>query len=489
MFQEVRTMPEKTQVTDFPSNVQTPPAVAIGLIAAVGLAGLLGSAGTAHGATSVNGQIAYVACGGISTNPNFSTQCDIWVMAPDGSGQTQLTNTSDMNEVSPAWSPDGVRIAYFEGSNGVFNLRLINADGSNPSPIITTTFSYPYTSTPTWSPGGTQIAFVRSNPGNLVSPQADIVVIDLQTRTETVISRPVDFGGVLLDADEYEPAWSPDGGKIAFVGVRLEQYLDPITGTPIAGAQAEIVTVNPDGSGEQIVSVGAPGTDRAQFLEEDRAPAWSPDGGKLVFMSQDQIQGCCGPWQIWAVNRDGTGATNLTNDAAVNDMFPSWSPDGAQIVFSRSNGSVSDLYTMPAPTRLPLATPLAATALAAGGATQAAATTAAPLSTAGNASDPDWALAPGTPPNAPLYTLYVSVRAVGKNAGGSVSSQPKGIHCGRDCSESYAAGTRITLVATPKGESVFTGWSGACAGAGTNRSCQVTLNDVKTVGAKFAKER
>lgn len=480
-------MREKMKTINPIANHRKPPAIAIGLTAAIGLAGLLGSASTATGATGVNGQIAYTACGGTSTNPAFSTQCDIWVMAPDGSGQTNVTNTSDSNEVSPAWSPDGTWIAYFEGSNGIFNLRLIDADGSNPSPVITTTFSYPYTSTPTWSPDGTRIAFVRNNPGSPVSPQADIVVIDLQTLVETVISRPADFGGVLLDADEYEPAWSPDGGKIAFVGVRLEEFLDPVTGTPTTGAQAEIVTVNPDGSGEQIVSAGSRGTDRAQFLEEDRAPAWSPDGSMLVFMSQDQIQGCCGPWQIWAVNRDGTGATNLTNDATVNDMFPSWSPDGTQIVFSRSDGPASGLYTMPAPASLPLATPLAATRLATGG--TALATTATPLPTNGDASDPDWGRQPGTPPNLTSFALNVSVSAFGRNAGGSVSSQPKGINCGRDCSEIYAAGTVVTLTARPRGDSSFAGWSGACAGAGENRSCQVTMNDVKTVGANFARAR
>jgi Tol biopolymer transport system component len=184
-------------------------------------------------------------------------------------------------------------------------------------------------------------------PGSPVSIQADIVVIDLATGLETVISRPALFGGVPLDADEIEPAWSPDGGRIAFAGVGSEKYLDGITGAPVDGAQWEIVTVNPDGSDEQVVSAGAPRTDRAQYLEEDRSPAWSPDGTKIVFMSQAQIPACCGPWQIWAVNRDGTGATNLTNDPAVNDLYPSWPPDGTQIIFSRSSSLGFDLYTMP----------------------------------------------------------------------------------------------------------------------------------------------
>lgn len=139
-----------------------------------------------------------------------------------GGGQANLTNTSDKNEVSPAWSADGTRIAYFEGFNGLFNLWVMDANGANAS-MITTTSAYPYGSTPTWSPGGTQIAFVRNMPGSPVSIQADIVVIDLATGLETVISRPALFGGVPADADEIEPAWSPDGGRIAFAGVRSEK--------------------------------------------------------------------------------------------------------------------------------------------------------------------------------------------------------------------------------------------------------------------------
>ena len=438
--------------------------------------------------TSVNGQIAYVVCGPGLNTPFNADQCDIWVMDPDGTGQTNLTNTPDRNEVSPAWSLDGTRIACFEGWSYLYGsseakLMGMDANGANRTEYATTT-TYPYVSTPTWSPGGAQIAFVR---------YADIVVVDLTTGSETTISRPASFRNVLLDADEFEPAWSPDGGKIAFVGVRDERYPDPITGTPTQGAQYEIAIVNPDGSDEQIISAGDPGTDRANYLEEDRAPAWSPDGSMVVFMSQAQVPSCCGPWQIWAVNRDGSGATNLTNDPAVNELWPSWSPDGTQIVFSRSAGTGFDLYTMPAPTSLPLTATAGAATLLQGGTTlpaTIAANGATALTTDGKASNPDWGRNPYTPPpDGQQYTLFVSVLTEGKGAGGSVTSQPAGISCGRDCSEPYASGTLVTLTATPKKGTVFIGWAGPCAENSGSTTCTVTMNDVRMATATFAKSR
>lgn len=437
--------------------------------------------------SSVNGQIAFEVCNLPSTIPFVGSQCDIFVMEADGSNQANLTSSTDRNEVNPAWSPDGTRLAYFEGTNGIFNLRIMGADGSNQSAIITTTFSYPYASVPTWSPGGTQIAFVGNNPGSPVSIQADIVVIDLTTGSETTITGPVLFGNSLADADEIEPAWSPDGGKIAFAGVRLEDYPDPITGGTTQGAQWEIVTVNPDGSGEQILSVGDRGSDRAQFLEEDRAPSWSPDGRMLVFMSQAQVPSCCGPWQIWAVNRDGTAATNLTADPTVNDLWPTWSPDGTQILFFRfdSTGGAG-LYTMPAPTALPLSAGLTASLVATTATGDAATGPAVPVPNSSNASNPDWGRRPGgVTGNA--FTLYVTVAAEGKGAGGSVTSSPAGIRCGRDCTQDYAAGALVTLTATPKKGSVFAGWTGACSG--TEAICAVSMNDVRTVKATFTRTR
>jgi dipeptidyl aminopeptidase/acylaminoacyl peptidase len=438
--------------------------------------------------TSVNGQIAYLACGP-SSIPFFPDQCDVWVMNADGSGQTNLTNTTDRNEVGPAWSPDGSRIAFFEGWT-TYTLMVMDADGANQT-AHPTVLSSPSSATPTWSPGGTQIAFVASIPDPPLGLRGDVVSLDLATGAEMVVTGPADFGGVLLDAQELEPAWSPDGGKIAFAGVRLEQFPDPITGEPSEAAQWEIVIVNPDGSGDQIVSAGAAGTDRARFLEEDRAPAWSPDGRLLVFMSQAQVPSCCGPWQIWAVNRDGTGATNLTNDDTINDMFPSWSPDGAQIIFSRSNGvGGSDLYAMPAPTSLPPPTPPAAARLArsASPAPAVAATGGATrLTDVGNLSDPDWGRNPDVPLARRPYTLFASSEPLDRGARGLITSRPLGIFCGRDCSQAYAPGRLVTLTARARARSAFAGWSGACSG--TASTCTVRMNDVKTVRAQFRRVR
>jgi len=79
-----------------------------------------------------------------------------------------------------------------------------------------------------------------------------------------------------------------------------------------------------------------------------------------------------------------------------------------------------------------------------------------------------------------LFDLQVSLAGTGS---GSVSSNPLGIDCGTDCSESMEGGTVVTLTATPENSfSLFSDWSGACTG--TN-NCVVTMDDVKNVTATF----
>jgi hypothetical protein len=65
---------------------------------------------------------------------------------------------------------------------------------------------------------------------------------------------------------------------------------------------------------------------------------------------------------------------------------------------------------------------------------------------------------------------------------GTVASNPAGINCGSACSHAFSEGAVVTLTPTPGSNSTFTGWSGACSGAG---ACQVTMDQARTVGANF----
>ncbi len=428
------------------------------VLSAAAVAGIALSAPASAQVTSVNGKIAYAVCEYVWGEQT----CDIWVMNADGSEQTNLTNTPEINETAPAWSPDGTRIAFVEGVGGLNRLMMMKADGTERA-AITEEPSLQFG--PTWSPGGTQIAFVRQVPGQEITIQFDILVINVDGTGEVNITSS--------DYDELEPSWSPDGAKIAFAAVRPEWSQDPDTGEPVLYAQWEIVAVNPDGTGEQILSAGDTGTPRALLLEEDRSPAWSPDSRMLVFMSQS-VDPCCTPWQIWKVNRDGTGAAVLSDNPEVNDLWPAFSPDGTLIVFTSDRdataGGELDVYTMPAPPSPPAA------------ANPETAASVTRLTTSGNSSHPSWGRKPGTGP----FTLSI-LRDPQTPAAGGVASYPAGILCGRDCSETYAPGTVVLLFAIPRAGSSFTGWSGACSG--TKPYCVVTMNEAKSVGVGFERAR
>lgn len=98
----------------------------------------------------------------------------------------------------------------------------------------------------------------------------------------------------------------------------------------------------------------------------------------------------------------------------------------------------------------------------------------------GGGSLPDAATTDAGAEAAAPFSITVNKTGPGQ---GLVSSAPAGITCGPTCSSAFAPGTVVTLTATPNPPSTFSGWSGACSGAGP---CVVTVDKAVSVGAAFA---
>jgi Tol biopolymer transport system component len=112
------------------------------------------------------------------------------------------------------------------------------------------------------------------------------------------------------------PDYAPDGSKIAF------------TAKPATSPTRDIYVIGSDGSGLAQLTGGQ---------GNNTYPAFSADGSKIVFDSDRS-----GTWQVWLMNADGTGQTQLTFDAQPKDQVPDWSPDGSKIAYIADTHGIAD---------------------------------------------------------------------------------------------------------------------------------------------------
>jgi Tol biopolymer transport system component len=220
----------------------------------------------------------------------------------------------------PGWlAPSS--LGAFPGANG--KIAFERADGSGivvMEPDGDGQTSVAQGADPAWSADGQKIAFATGGAGNL-----DIFVMNANGSGQTNLTNTPEADGV-----EFDPTWSPDGQKIAFAKFPDEDSAGH-------GDGAQIWVMNANGSGQTQLTSGAIGDEGD---EGDEEPVWSPDGLKIAFTSE-AVPGPEGVRNrdIFVMNSDGSGQTNITNTAGAAtqpeefEEDPNWSPDGQKIAF------------------------------------------------------------------------------------------------------------------------------------------------------------
>ena len=182
------------------------------------------------------------------------------------------------------------KIAFASSRDGNLEIYVMDGDGGNQRRV---TVNPARDEDPAWSPDGKKIAFV-SNRNNVNKDHKQIWVIDADGKN------PIRLTDGLVDAN---PDWSPDGTKILYVtfDVPKDHNLAP----------GGMTVMDADGNNKRLLE-----------NEGGVHPSWSPDGKRIVYAYG----------QIYVMDADGRNSEQLTHDVGFKRM-PSWSHDGTRIAY------------------------------------------------------------------------------------------------------------------------------------------------------------